>query len=79
MSRLVIKDLDFCQATLPAQDQVQGSFGFFTSTSSKGLWNWDITFDFDFDHDGISNFSVGHISAFAMAFGGFIQSLPLRR
>lgn len=74
MRQLIINDLDFCETELPDSEPVQGGILSYTLPSTKGLWNWDIAFDFSFDHDGISNFAMGHISSFAMAFGGLLKS-----
>lgn len=65
MNRLTINDLDFCQSELPDLEQVQGS-GTLNNVAWKGA------FAFGFSHNRISSFSVGAVTAFAIAIGPLV-------
>ncbi len=71
MSQFIITDLDFCQTELPNQAPVTGS-------GTLNNVKWAGTFDFSFSHDRISSYSLGFVTAAAIAIGPIIIPLNNR-
>lgn len=72
MSRLSIKDLDFCNLESNSRETIGSGY-------APNTWNWDAEFAFDFDSDGISNFSTGHVSSYAIAIGPIFKKSGSKR